>query len=90
MLVAFLGCNQKNTPGPSNAKTLHYDTAVIAIFKWDVSKYYSFPKNSDPILLTQDEIVLIDRMFAAAVTSYNGRKRPLLPKWYRSFGMKDS
>jgi hypothetical protein len=89
LMAAPLGCNQIEAP-VRKAKPLNYDTAVIAIFKWDASKYYSFPRNSDPISLTQDELVLMESIFTSAVTEYNDRVRPLLPRLYETLGRKDS
>lgn len=89
LLFALFACRQRTTTSVST-EPLKYDSSLIAIFKWDTARYYSFPKNSDPFSLTQHEMNRVDSLFSLAVANYNDQNRPRLTQWYSAFKTKDS
>lgn len=63
---------------------LNYDTNRIVIFKWDTTKC-CFPNNSDPLSLTQEDLIVIDSLLKDAIDSFNTRISPGL---YHAFDRK--
>ena len=90
LLFQLFSCSQKAAKPLKKPTALIYDTSVIAIFKWDTAKYYSFPKNSDSTVLSEEDLDEVDSLFRSAVRAYNDEKRPLLPQFYKNFGIRDS
>jgi len=79
-LAVTFSCNFKNNDTLEYSR-LQYDTSSLILFKWDTIKY-TFPKNSDPLPLTQDDIVVTDSILKVAVDSFNKTQSPGL---YESF-----
>ena len=57
IVIGFSCKNPEN--GTYNYKELQFDTNKIAIFKWD-SLLYTFPKYSEPLPLTNDDIKIVE------------------------------
>jgi len=78
----LLGYSCQQMPqGTLNYTQLSYDTNTISIFSWDTTKYV-FPKNSDPLPLTQEDLYLIDSLLADAIDSFNSK---MSPAYFESF-----
>jgi hypothetical protein len=90
IVLHLLSCGQLTRESNRKPGPLSYDTSVIAIFKWDPGKYYSFPKNSDSTVLSQQELNDVDSLFKSAVKTYNDEQRQRLPRLYKSFQIQDS
>jgi hypothetical protein len=80
IVLMLLSCGQTTRESNKNPEPLSYDTSVIAIFKWDTAKYYSFPKNSDSATLSQQELNDVESLFKLAVKAYNDQERQRLPR----------
>jgi hypothetical protein len=79
--LALLSCGQKDTATFEYA-TLDYDTSCIRIFDYDTG-FYSFPKYSRPIALTQKDLVLADSLLRQAALEFNAQESERL---FESFG----
>ena len=82
LFIALLSCHQKDA-GTLNYNLLTYDTSKIAFFVSNPSKY-SFEKNSEPLALTSDDILLTEHILNTAVDSFNKNVSPLLSKSFAS------
>src|SRR4030095_9313967 len=67
--VTTFSCRQ-NASGTFNYASLNFDTNKITIFNWD-SLLYTFPKYSEPLALTNDDIKLVDSLLVDAVEKFN-------------------
>ena len=80
-LVTLTYSCRNNEKGTLDYKTLSYDTNTVTIFKWDTIRHI-FPDNSDPLPLTQADLVIIDSLFKDAVDSFN---KTISPGLYLAF-----
>ena len=67
--VVVASCRQ-NAKETFDYLSLRVDTTKINIFKWD-TLLYTFPKFSEPLALTNDDIGLIDSLLIGAVDKFN-------------------
>jgi len=66
---AVLSCRQKLN-GSYDYTSLQVDTSKIHIFNWDTTLYI-FPKFSEPLALTNDDIKLVDSLLIDAIQKFN-------------------
>src|SRR5438105_3352255 len=81
-MVSF-SCRHTNS-GTLEYERLAYDTERITIFKWDTLKNV-FPNNSDPLTLTQEDLIVVDSLLQDAVDSFNTR---ISPRIFEAFDSK--
>jgi len=66
---AIFSCRQ-NAKGTFDYSLLQVDTNCIKVFKYD-STLYTFPKFSEPLSLTNDDIKLVDSLLVDIVQKFN-------------------
>jgi hypothetical protein len=81
--VNSFSCKHANN-GTLEYSKLNYDTNRISILNWDTTKY-PFPKNSDPLPLTQEDLKITDSLLRDAIDSFNVNISPGL---YQAFDRK--
>ena len=67
--LAVFSCRQ-NVKETFDYSLLQVDTSKIKVFKYD-SALYTFPKFSEPLPLTNDDIKLVDSLIIDAVQKFN-------------------
>ncbi len=81
--LAVVSCRQ-NVSGSYDYSSLKFDTSKINIFQWN-SSLSAFPKYSERLFLTNDDINIADSLLTVAVDSFNQTKSKLI---YESFNRK--
>ncbi|WP_205756005.1 hypothetical protein [Lacibacter luteus] len=71
LILAFVvfSCRQ-NAKDTFDYSLLQVDTNYIKVFKYD-SALYTFPKFSEPLALTNDDVKLVDSLLVDAVQKFN-------------------
>ena len=69
LILALFTCKQSQK-GTYDYSSLQVDTNKIVIFKWD-STFYNFPKFSEPLVLTDEDVRLVDSFLVDAVDTFN-------------------
>ena len=69
LVLAAFSCRQKQS-GIFDYTSLNVDSDRINIFNWD-SSLYTFPKFSEPLALTSDDLKLVDSLLVDAVQKFN-------------------
>ena len=67
--LLLYSCRQ-SANGTLNYSKLNYDTSRIVIFNWDTVKV-SFPSNSEPLPLTQQDLFVIDSFITDGINTFN-------------------
>jgi len=87
-ILVIISCNQGDKV-TNEHRSLNYDTNSIVIFKWDTT-HFSFPNNSDPLPLSQEDIDISDSLINVAVNNYNKDQMAHSKELYNAFNTHDS